>query len=118
MIRGNTKVRCPLIDHLQHAIKYTNRCPEWFVLALVEASLTIKVPEQFIRAVDKMNDHEFYFYYFFLIIFCHIVENSPRFCFYKRILPDVLPHRLHKLIFLFNIIESRSAFLIQKRNLN
>lgn len=38
-------------------MQYTSHGAEWFVLTLVETTLAVKVPEQVISTVDKMDDH-------------------------------------------------------------
>src|SRR3954470_5731112 len=49
-------MRGALLDHLQHRVQHAVHGAEGRVLALVEASLAVEMPEQLVRAVDEVND--------------------------------------------------------------
>ena len=57
MICCNTYVRCPLFYQLQHPVQYANCGPKGFVLAFIKTTLAIKVAEQFVSAIDQVNNH-------------------------------------------------------------
>jgi len=56
VIRRYTNVRRSLLDHLQNGIEDTDHRTEGPILAVVEATKPVEVPEQFVGAVDKMNN--------------------------------------------------------------
>src|SRR5687768_6860477 len=57
VICGYTQVSCTFFNHLQHSMEYSHRGTKRLVLTLIEPSQPIEVPEKFICAVDKMNNH-------------------------------------------------------------
>jgi hypothetical protein len=57
VIRGDAEMGGPALDHLEHGMQHTRHGPERFVVALVETSLPVEMPEQLIGPVDQMNDH-------------------------------------------------------------
>ena len=58
MIGSHPNVRRAVLDHLQYAIQYAGNRAIRFVLAFVERALPVKVPEELVRAVDEVDDHE------------------------------------------------------------
>src|SRR5262245_54710612 len=59
VIGRHADASCPGLDHLQHRMQHTDHGAEGPILAFGEAAKTIKVAEQFVRAIDEMNDHAF-----------------------------------------------------------
>ena len=57
MIGRDTDVRGSLLEHLEHGVEDADDGTEGCILALVEATQAVEVPEQFVGAVDEMNDH-------------------------------------------------------------
>jgi hypothetical protein len=58
MIGCDAHMRCAVLDHLERALKHACDGAERAVLAFIEASQTVEVPKELVRAVDEMNDHE------------------------------------------------------------
>jgi len=57
VIGSDANVCCAFINHLQYTMQYADSRAKWFVLALVESPLPVKVAKEFIGPVDKVNDH-------------------------------------------------------------
>src|SRR5678816_4574996 len=56
VIGRDAEMRGALFDHLQRRVQHAVHGAERRVLALVEAPLTVEVPEQLVGAVDEVND--------------------------------------------------------------
>ena len=57
MIGRDADVSRSLLDHLQQSLQHADHGAEWPVLAFVEATQAVEVPEQLVGAIDEMNDH-------------------------------------------------------------
>ena len=55
VVGSDTDVCRTILHHLENRIEYTDNGAEWFVLAAIEAALTVEVAKQLISAVDQMN---------------------------------------------------------------
>jgi hypothetical protein len=50
-------VSCTVVDHFQYIVEHSNYGSERFILSFIKAPLAVKVPEEFVCAVDEMDDH-------------------------------------------------------------
>jgi hypothetical protein len=57
MIGRDTNMSRPRFDHLQHGLQHADHGAEGRILTLMEAAKAVKVAEQLVCAVDKMDDH-------------------------------------------------------------
>src|SRR2546426_1581498 len=57
VIGGDPDVRRSLLDHLQHGLQHADHGAERPVLAFVEATQAVEVPEQLVGTVYEVDDH-------------------------------------------------------------
>ena len=57
VIGGDADEARPFFDHLQDAIEHADDGAHGAILVFREASQTVKVPKQLVRAVDEVHDH-------------------------------------------------------------
>src|SRR5439155_11792904 len=57
VIGRDAEVGRPFLDHLQHRVQHAGHGAERRIFILVEAAEAIKMPEELVGAVEKMNDH-------------------------------------------------------------
>ena len=59
VIRRDTDVGRAGFEHLENGVHDADDSPVGLVLPLVEAALSVEVPEQLVRAIEEVNDHGF-----------------------------------------------------------
>jgi hypothetical protein len=47
-----------MLDHLQHGLQHADDGAERLVLSFVETTLSVEMPEELVRAVYNINDHD------------------------------------------------------------
>jgi hypothetical protein len=53
----HTQVGGAFLDHLQYRVQHADDGAKGTILALIEATQAVKVPEQLVSAVNQVNDH-------------------------------------------------------------
>ena len=57
VVRRDADMGRPFLDHLQDGVQHADDRAERPIRAAVDAAEAVEVAEQFVRAVDEMNDH-------------------------------------------------------------
>src|SRR5205807_4217040 len=57
VVGGDAEVRVAVLDHLEHRLQHADDGAVGAVHALVEPAQAVKVTEEFVSAVDEVNDH-------------------------------------------------------------
>jgi hypothetical protein len=58
VIGGHPDVCCAALDHLQYGVQYPDDGAEFLIPPIVEPALAVKVAEEFVGAVNQVNDHD------------------------------------------------------------
>src|SRR5207302_4391037 len=56
VIGGHADMRCSAFEHLHDRPKHARHCPERRIV-LAKTPDAVEVPEQFVRAIDEVDDH-------------------------------------------------------------
>ena len=57
VVGGDAEVRVAVLDHLKHGLQHANDRAVRAVHAFVEPAQAVEVTEQFVGAVDEVDDH-------------------------------------------------------------
>ena len=57
VVGGDAEVSVPVLDHLEHGLQHADDGAVSAILAFVEPAQAVEVTEEFVSAVDEVNDH-------------------------------------------------------------